>query len=90
MAPRISAGDYILVRRCLNRIREDAIVVVRHSDFGILVKRVQRITEDGYILTGENPQSISPEKMGIVRKTQVLGKVVCCFRQSGRGSTLRP
>lgn len=90
MAPRINAGDYLLVRRLFFRIRENSIVVVRHSEYGVLVKRVQRITKDGCLLTGENPRSVSAEKMGIVSKAQILGKAVCCFRQTGRAYKLHP
>lgn len=52
------------------------VVLVNHADYGKMIKRIQAIQQNSLWLVGDNPASISTEKMGAVHKKNVIGKVM--------------
>lgn len=79
MLPVLRDGDYVLASSLI-KPKINALVVVHHSTYGVMVKRVSQISETHILLTGENQQSLSPEKMGWVDLGQVRGCVLKHFK----------
>ena len=83
MTPTYSDGDYILaVKWPKMSTKTGDIVVVDHPKFGVIVKRVEKIVKHSLLsLHGDNPQSVSPESIGLVTKKALIGKVLTAFKQ---------
>ncbi len=82
MYPRLSGGDYVIATRFFFRLKKNDIIVAEHPVYGRLIKRVVQIDDNGYWLAGDNPQSVSTEKMGPVKKKQILGKFLFAVRKT--------
>lgn len=56
------------------------VVLVNHHDYGKMIKRIKTINNaqlpQKMTLEGDNPNSITPEQMGELDKSQVIGKVI--------------
>lgn len=87
LSPFLMAGDYVLVgslpRRLLS-IREGDIVVLRHPQYGTLIKRVESLSAGGdeLFVVGDHPDSIDSRMFGPVRRASVVGKVLKAFRKA--------
>lgn len=80
MAPTLRHGDWLMARR-RTRIRVGDIVVARRPDRpGVLiVKRVARISAEGYWLVGDNPLA-SDDSAVFGSVPQVEAKVLFRYR----------
>lgn len=77
MFPTLSAGDFVCVWRRLKRIDVGDLVVCDHPEYKRMIKRVAAIDLDGrYLLEGDNPTSLSSEKMGWFSLDSLYGKVI--------------
>jgi phage repressor protein C with HTH and peptisase S24 domain len=76
MAPTLSGGDVVLVRRGRRPRRGDvALVVWDARPRQLSVKRVVEVADDGWFVVGDNPfGSTDSRELGAAR---VLGVVVC-------------
>ncbi len=81
MYPKLSGGDYIIATRFFFRLKKNDIVVAIHPAYGMLIKRILKIDDNGYWLAGDNPQSVSTEKMGPVTRNQIIGKQLFSIRR---------
>ena len=80
MEPRLSDGDYVITTgvKCLT---PGCIVVIRHPEYQIMIKRVIEIREQGeFLLAGENNLSITSEQIGWCSREWLLGVVLITFR----------
>jgi nickel-type superoxide dismutase maturation protease len=81
LSPFFMHGDYVLVVKLpfvLHRLRVGDVVVFRHPAYGVMIKRLERLTPDGeelYVL-GSHPDSNDSRGFGPVPRRWVLGKVV--------------
>lgn len=90
MSPSLLDGDYVVTWRASSkRLRPGRIVVVDHLRFGRIVKRIERVTTDGYIrLVGDNPVfSTSTDAIGDVTAKSVRGVVIHRIRRPARKAT---
>ena len=75
MSPALPEGSFVLFRRA-SRYRIGDVVLVRHPEFGTIVKRIAAF-EPGFLwLKGDHPSSVSREAMGCLPLKAVLGKQV--------------
>lgn len=82
MLPTLSEGDFVLISRYFRSLNVGELVVCQHPTYKRLIKRIEAIDLDGkYLLRGDNPQSVSPEKMGWIERSQILGKVLMQIKQ---------
>ncbi len=80
MLPTLNDGDFVCVVRWPFRwLRCGQIVVVESNTYGIIVKRVADVHQDGtFTLIGDNKaHPVSQEAMGKFTRAQLHGKVVC-------------
>ena len=80
MLPSYCSGDYVLTFRFnASTFKVGDVLVVRHSCLGNIIKRVERVEEDGltFLIAGDNTiSSTDSDTLGLVSIKQVLGKVV--------------
>ncbi len=84
MFPTLHHGDFLFIAPiCLFRpgsrygsgCRVGNIVVARHQKFGLIVKRVADVTQEGVILEGDNVEaSTTAENIGLVPFSAVVGR----------------
>jgi signal peptidase I len=87
MVPVLSDGDFVLTHRVFGIPKVGSLVVVAHPDFGVVVKRVLRVTagkagEGSLTLVGENNLGVSSQEMGEVQASAVRGVVWWKVRRS--------
>lgn len=81
LSPFFLPGDYVLVWRAPTRypkLNEGDIVVFRHIEYGVMIKRVKKnLPENAALLVeGTHPESISSLKIGEVSYQDIIGKVI--------------
>lgn len=77
MSPLFISGDYFVCCRwpytCL---KVEDHILVKHATYGYMLKTVRQKTEQGLWLQGHNSNSLSTEKMGLITRQHVIGKVI--------------
>ena len=65
------------------RLNQGDVLVLRHPDYGTLIKRVDRLgTDAGEIyVTGTQDDSVDSRQFGPMRMKQILGKVIWHIRK---------
>ncbi|MBL0711412.1 MAG: nickel-type superoxide dismutase maturation protease [Colwellia sp.] len=84
MFPRIPQHSYVLSWHwhTFNKIKPNQTILINHPKYGLLIKKVAIIDRNHLIwCKGENPSSISVEKLGPVNKKQIIGRVLKVFIQ---------
>ncbi len=78
MSPGLAPGDYVVtLKRWKSRYRIGDIVVAQHPHFGRIIKRIRAIQPDGMLwLEGTHPDSTSTDKMGVLQRALVKGRVI--------------
>ena len=80
MWPQYEDGDYVLVAspRLAGGIRAGDVVVFRHPDYGVMIKRVERVEPGGddiYVI-GAHERSVDSRQFGAISRRAVIGKVI--------------
>ena len=88
LSPFFLPGDFVLIWQSPSRFKKYSpgdFVVVKHSDFGTLIKRVKyNDPDDQYLeLEGIHPDSLTPQKMGRVSYDNIIGRVIRRFSSQG-------
>ena len=84
MEPTIRAGTYVWFADLrVFGLPVGKIYVFRHSELGMMVKRLQGKNGERYIFAGDNPLSIRPEEIGLVDKRDIKGQVIFSFAEGG-------
>lgn len=78
MSPGLAPGDYVVtLKRWKSRYRIGDIVVAQHPQFGRIIKRIRALQPDGMLwLEGTHPDSTSTDKMGVLQRALVKGRVI--------------
>jgi signal peptidase I len=80
LEPIYNEGDFVLVSKIpflVRQPRRDDIVVFRHARLGILIKRVERVTDRRELyVSGTRPSSHDSDDFGVIPFTDVIGKVI--------------
>jgi phage repressor protein C with HTH and peptisase S24 domain len=82
MEPTLSDGDYVVAATRVWRPRIDQLAVVRHPDYGVLVKRIHRQFPEGYTVSSDNPLGTDSRTLGVIPEGLVVGPVLFTIRQS--------
>lgn len=92
LSPFFLHGDYVLVVKIayvLRRLKAGDVVVFRHPVYGVMIKRLERLSTDGeelYVL-GSHPDSNDSRRFGPVSHRWVIGKVVWRIARSPSRTT---
>ena len=77
MSPEFQSGDFVLLMRLFrNRIGRDDVIVFQNQYYGTLIKRVEKITDDGVYVIGSGENSLDSRRLGPVNPAAVQGKVI--------------
>ena len=77
MEPCLSDGDFVLISRWILNLKVGNFVVFTHPKYARLIKKIKAIDAAGnLLLQGCNPTSLSPEKMGWIKRADLEGKVI--------------
>jgi signal peptidase I len=79
--PDFRDGDYVLTAGFpfpSGKIRAGDVVVFRQPGYGLLIKRVHQVLQDGlaFDVRGTQVESTDSRNFGPVRRDQVTGKVI--------------
>ena len=88
MWPDYRHNDYVALGRWRGRalaVGDD--VVCKHAEFGLILKRIQRIGPDGLWLTGLNPRSAASGRLGNIQEQAVMGRVLWHIRRPHSASS---
>jgi phage repressor protein C with HTH and peptisase S24 domain len=73
MRPTLLPGDYIIVTKARS-LRPGFVILVDHSEFGVIVKRVKSINKDSLRLEGDGRVTSSTQEMGDVPLSNIIGR----------------
>lgn len=90
--PLIQEGDFVIVFKIpflLSRFfqyKPGEIIVLKHPYYGVLVKKIDWISEDGkhYFVIGTHPESTDSRQFGLVEHKWVSGKVISHIRNPAK------
>lgn len=81
MSPTYQEGDFVVINTipfCLHQLQEGDVIVFHHGLYGILIKRVKKITSDEEIyVVGTHENSLDSQRVGPISKNAIKGKVIC-------------
>ena len=75
MTPEYQDGDFVLIWRT-SRPKEGDTIVFQNELYGVLVKRVEKITDQGIYVIGTGENSLDSRRLGPVNPENVQGKVI--------------
>lgn len=73
MRPTLLPGDYIIVTKARS-LRPGFVVLVDHSEFGVIIKRIKSMNEDSLRLEGDGHVTSSTREMGDVSPSRIIGR----------------
>jgi signal peptidase I len=81
LAPAYQDGDFVVVSKIpffLGMIRCGDIIVFKNSEYGTMIKKVDRITPGGdeIYVVGTHENSVDSRRFGAISKQAVVGKVI--------------
>lgn len=77
MRPTLEESDFVIVSTLRHHLKKGRLVVVKHSVYGVLIKRLKIINSDGsFLLKGDDDCSLTSEQMGSLVRTQIIGFVI--------------
>ena len=86
LTPEFLEGDFVLIAKIpflLNRLKVDDIVAFRHSEYGVMLKKVAVLDPEGeqIFVVGTHDQSVDSRRFGPIQRADLLGKVIWHIRQ---------
>lgn len=82
MLPDIQPGDYLIIRTFYKKFRVGDIVVLQHRDYGVIVKKITQLLDNGkFLVKSTNPHGISSSEIGILSIKQIIGIKLFHVRQ---------
>jgi nickel-type superoxide dismutase maturation protease len=80
MEPKIGEESFIFSIPYKTESRKKSIFVISHKKYGLLIKKLKYIDENSnHWFVGENDDSISSEKIGPIKKSEIIGKAFLLF-----------
>jgi phage repressor protein C with HTH and peptisase S24 domain len=76
--PEYADGDFVVTAgtSLAGQIRPGNVIVFRQADYGIMIKQVQRIDENGIFVVGTHERSADSRDFGAISRGAVIGKVI--------------
>ena len=82
MLPEYSDGDFVLIRRrFLFAHKEGDVVVFSDPFFGMLIKKIEKVTKAGVYVLGTGETSLDSRRLGPVPEEAIQGKVIWHIRR---------
>ncbi|PID45683.1 MAG: peptidase S24 [Proteobacteria bacterium] len=82
MKPVLDDGDFVVALTIRPKPKLNRLLVVDHSEYGVIIKRVIGVEADGSCWLGsDNPRGVSSSQLGKVSPEQILGLVLWCIRR---------
>lgn len=78
MLPTYKNGDYVITgRRSASTFSIGDVVVIKHPELGIIIKRIlTKEADQGYMISGDNAAaSTAASTLGLIQNQQIKGKV---------------
>ncbi len=90
--PLIQEGDFVIVFKIpfllwrFFRYHRGDIVVLKHPYYGILIKKIDWLSDDGkqYSVIGTHPESTDSRQFGLVEYEWLVGKMIFHIRHPSR------
>ncbi len=77
MLPTLKHDDFVISRRNKNAYKINDIIVLKHPEWGCIIKRVLEYNHHEVLLCADNPnESLSTERMGWQKNINIIGRVV--------------
>lgn len=77
MSPSFNDGDFVLGLTKFISPKIGQVVVVQHSLYGRIIKRISCVQKDGILLAGDNPdEGVSTEAMGRIEQDKITARVI--------------
>lgn len=76
--PLFKEGEVVLCIKIFSfsKIKINDIIVFNNKDYGLMIKKVKEINENGYFVQGENPSSIDSRNFGELQRKELLYKII--------------
>ena len=88
MQPTLACGDFVVASKLKFSLSEGDLVIAYHPVYGQMVKRIKSISSThGFLLTGDNSQSVSSEAMGWIARESIKAKVLFPIRAIAKSSS---
>ena len=82
LSPEYQEGDYVMVVTFpFFPFKRGSTIVFQHPDYGVMIKKIETISEDGIHVTGSHPDSVDSRRFGPVNREAVMGVVVWHIRK---------
>jgi phage repressor protein C with HTH and peptisase S24 domain len=80
--PDYQEGDYVIVITIpFLPFKQGDTVVFRHSDYGIMIKKINRVDSDKIHVIGLHPNSVDSRQFGPISRNDIIGKVIFHIRK---------
>jgi signal peptidase I len=81
LSPKLQDGDFVLSSKIpilLKRLQPGDLVVFNQPGYGVLIKQVESISQDGQSLDvrGLHPESADSRAFGPVSRSSLIGKII--------------
>ena len=73
MEPSLQSGDYLILTKARS-LRPGFIIALMHPRLGRMVKRITHIEGDEIYIAGDNRESTTAERLGVICVSDVLGR----------------
>lgn len=77
LSPDYQEGDYVMILTYpFFLFKRGDTIVFRHSDYGRMIKKIDRRDRDSIYVVGTHPNSIDSRRFGPIDRGAVAGKVI--------------
>lgn len=81
LSPLFNDGDYVVITTApffFRKINRGDVVVFRHDEVGIMIKRVEYIdpSSNTLFVSGTHPSSVDSKQLGPISINTLIGKVI--------------
>ncbi len=84
MSPEYQDGDFVLIGKgffFLSRHKVRDVIVFTHQQYGILIKEIEKITNEGVYVIGTDKNSLDSRRLGPVNPAAIEGRVIWHIRR---------
>ncbi len=83
MLPTLGNGDYVLALCWKYQLKIGHLVIAKHPDYGLIVKRIcELVNDDQFLLSGDNTISVNHQQIGIICRAQIIGRVIYSVKKN--------
>ena len=86
LSPKLQDGDFVLSSKIpilVKRLKPGDLVVFNQPGYGVLIKQLESISQDGQFLEvrGLHPESVDSRAFGPVSRRSLTGKIICTVKK---------